>query len=50
MAQHRTVVLVDDLDGSTAERTVAFAVDGRQYEIDLSSHNIRGCRTSSPPS
>ena len=41
MAQHQTVVLTDDLDGSTAERTVAFSVDGQHYEIDLSRHNLQ---------
>jgi hypothetical protein len=32
--------LVDDLDGGTAERTVAFNWDGHSYEIDLSKKNI----------
>ncbi|WP_305775689.1 histone-like nucleoid-structuring protein Lsr2 [Pseudarthrobacter sp. NamE5] len=30
------VVLEDDLDGSEAVETVQFAVDGADYEIDLS--------------
>jgi hypothetical protein len=33
------VSLVDDLDGSRATETVAFALDGKTYEIDLSSTN-----------
>ena len=33
------VTLTDDLDGSKAERTIAFAVDGTGYEIDLSKRN-----------
>jgi hypothetical protein len=41
MAQHQTVVLIDDLDGSPAEQTVAFSVDGQQYEIDLSRQNLQ---------
>jgi hypothetical protein len=32
--------LVDDLDGSTAERTVTFSWDGHTFEIDLSKKNI----------
>lgn len=34
------VILLDDIDGSDAERTVQFAVDGASYEIDLSKANI----------
>ena len=41
MAQLQTVALIDDLDGTTAEHTVTFSVDGQQYEIDLSEHNIQ---------
>jgi hypothetical protein len=33
------VTLTDDLDGSKADRTVKFAVDGTSYEIDLSKRN-----------
>jgi hypothetical protein len=33
------VTLTDDLDGSKADRTVAFSVDGTNYEIDLSKKN-----------
>jgi hypothetical protein len=35
MAQKVEVTLVDDLDGSAASRTVRFAFEGREYEIDL---------------
>jgi hypothetical protein len=31
--------LVDDLDGGDADETVKFALDGVQYEIDLSQKN-----------
>ncbi|GHJ11541.1 Lsr2 family protein [Micromonospora humidisoli] len=31
--------LVDDLDGGDADETVKFALDGVQYEIDLSNSN-----------
>jgi hypothetical protein len=36
MAQRVNVVLVDDLDGGDAAETVTFALDGVDYEIDLS--------------
>ena len=36
MAQRVNVVLVDDIDGSDASETVGFALDGVDYEIDLS--------------
>jgi hypothetical protein len=44
MAQKVQVTLVDDLDGSQAEETVAFALDGSTYEIDLSSKNAQELR------
>jgi hypothetical protein len=34
-----TELLVDDLDGSTADRTVNFTWDGTSYEIELSKRN-----------
>jgi hypothetical protein len=36
VAQKITVEMTDDLDGSAANTTVRFAVDGTAYEIDLS--------------
>lgn len=40
MARKVVVTLVDDYDGkSPAEETVIFALDGVDYEIDLSIHN-----------
>ncbi|HEY1971308.1 MAG TPA: Lsr2 family protein, partial [Pseudonocardia sp.] len=39
MAQKVVVSLVDDLSGDTAEETVEFGLDGKAYEIDLSSAN-----------
>ena len=44
MVERRVVQLVDDLDGSQAGETVHFAVDGRDYEIDLSAKNARKLR------
>jgi hypothetical protein len=40
MATEVVTVLRDDVDGSTAERTVRFSWDGVNYEIDLSKKNI----------
>lgn len=37
MAQKVQVLLVDDIDGGTADETVSFALDGVSYEIDLTS-------------
>jgi hypothetical protein len=39
MAQRVKVELVDDVDGTEADETVTFALDGVTYEIDLSSAN-----------
>jgi len=44
MAQKVQVVLVDDLDGGTADETVTFALDGVSYEIDLSHDNAARMR------
>jgi len=44
MAQRVNVVLVDDLDGSDADETVIFGLDGTAYEIDLSSANAAKLR------
>jgi Lsr2 len=40
MAQKIQTLFIDDLDGSEAEGTVRFCLDGTDYEIDLSGkHN-----------
>jgi hypothetical protein len=44
MVQKRIVELVDDLDGGTAEETVTFGLDGKAYELDLSSVNADALR------
>lgn len=44
MAQKVLVSMVDDLDGGSADQTVTFALDGVQYEIDLSSDNADALR------
>ena len=37
VAKRVNVMLVDDLDGSAAQETVSFGLDGRQYDVDLSA-------------
>lgn len=44
MAQKVNVALVDDVDGSEAESTVEFGVDGVHYAIDLSEENAAELR------
>ena len=46
MATKVQILLTDDLDGSEAEGTVLFGLDGMQYEIDLSTDHARGLRTA----
>lgn len=49
MATQTTVMLVDDLDGSEADEQVQFMVDGKTYEIDLSSRNSKKLRDALAP-
>lgn len=44
MAKRTIHMLVDDIDGGEAEETVTFAIDGTQYEIDLSKKNAAKMR------
>jgi hypothetical protein len=44
VARREIVVLEDDLDGGKADETVKFALDGVQYEIDLSDKNATKLR------
>jgi hypothetical protein len=44
MAQKVHITLEDDLDGGDATETVAFALDGRAYEIDLNDKNAKALR------
>jgi hypothetical protein len=39
MAQRVEIQFLDDLDGTKADGTVKFGVDGIHYEIDLSAKN-----------
>ncbi|MCL2463964.1 MAG: Lsr2 family protein [Micrococcales bacterium] len=44
MAQKVQVLLVDDVDGGTADETVTFTLDGISYEIDLTADNAAKLR------
>jgi Lsr2 len=39
VAQKVQTLFVDDLDGSAAEGTVRFGLDGAEYEIDLNAEH-----------
>ena len=43
------VHLIDDLDASEASETMRFEVNGRNYEIDLSSRNAQKFRAEIAP-
>ncbi|MER0244527.1 Lsr2 family protein [Streptomyces sp. 796.1] len=49
MAQKVQVLLVDDLDGGEADETVTFALDGKTYEIDLTTANADKLRSALEP-
>lgn len=49
MAQKTIVSLIDDLDGTEADETVRFGLDGAQYEIDLSEKNATTLREALAP-
>ncbi|MGI5349613.1 histone-like nucleoid-structuring protein Lsr2 [Streptomyces sp. CA-250714] len=49
MAQKVQVLLVDDLDGGEADETVTFALDGKSYEIDLTTANADKLRSALEP-
>lgn len=49
MAQQVNIVLVDDIDGSEADETVAFSLDGAKYVIDLNAKNAQKLRDALAP-
>ncbi|GEL16344.1 histone-like nucleoid-structuring protein Lsr2 [Pseudonocardia asaccharolytica] len=49
MARIEEVILIDDLDGKRAAETIGFAVEGKAYEIDLSSENAVRFRNALAP-
>ncbi|HLI42157.1 MAG TPA: Lsr2 family protein [Streptosporangiaceae bacterium] len=44
MAQKIQTLFIDDIDGSAAEGTVRFALDGAEYEIDLNAKHAEELR------
>ncbi|QWF83087.1 Lsr2 dimerization domain-containing protein [Amycolatopsis sp. CA-230715] len=44
MARNTAVHVLDDLNGEPAEETVSFALDGVEYDIDLSAENAANLR------
>lgn len=46
MAQKTQILLIDDIDGASADETVTFALDGVSYEIDLASAHAAELRDS----
>lgn len=46
LAQKVSILLVDDIDGSEADETVTFGLDGATYELDLSTANAKALRDS----
>jgi Lsr2 len=49
MAQRTIVLLEDDLGGGDADETLTFGLDGRAYEIDLSTKNASALRKALAP-
>ena len=49
MAQKIQTVFVDDLDGTEAEGTVRFGLDGAEYEIDLNAAHAEALREALAP-
>lgn len=49
MATRVQVIMEDDHDGGPADQTVTFALDGRDYEIDLGNHNAEALRSALAP-
>ena len=46
MAQKIQTLFIDDIDGGEAEGTVRFALDGAEYEIDLSAQHSEELRSA----
>jgi Lsr2 len=49
MATRVVTSMVDDTDGSEAQETVSFALEGTSYEIDLSNQNAKKLRDALEP-
>jgi hypothetical protein len=46
MAQKIQTLFIDDIDGGEAQGTVRFALDGSEYEIDLSAEHDEELRSA----
>src|SRR6185503_9756943 len=46
VAQKIQTLFVDDLDGSEAEGTIRFGLDGTEYEIDLNAEHAQALRNA----
>ena len=46
VAQKIQTLYIDDLDGSPAEGTVRFGLDGSEYEIDLNAEHAKELRSA----
>jgi hypothetical protein len=44
VAQRVQTLFIDDIDGSEAEGTVGFGLDGTEYEIDLNAKHAEALR------
>ena len=49
MAQKVQTLFVDDIDGSAAEGTIRFGLDGSDYEIDLNTEHAQALRDALAP-
>jgi hypothetical protein len=49
MTQKIETLFIDDLDGTEAAGTILFALEGTQYEIDLSASHASDLRTALAP-
>lgn len=49
MAKKVQVILIDDIDGSEAEETIEFGIDGVNYQIDLNAKNASSLRKALEP-
>ncbi len=49
MAQKIQTLFIDDLDGSEADGTIRFGLDGTDYEIDLNTQHAQALREALAP-
>lgn len=49
MGTQTTITLIDDLDGTTAEETIEFGLNGTRYAIDLNAKHAKTFRKAVAP-